>query len=64
MRLNAWLRDYARQTHAEFVDYHAALVDAQGMMREGYADDGVHPNARGYALVAPLAEAAIEKALR
>jgi len=33
------------------------------MLRNGYSDDGLHPNARGYALLAPVAEAAIEKAL-
>ncbi len=34
------------------------------MLREGYSDDGLHPNEKGYALMAPVAESAIEKALR
>lgn len=64
LRLNAWMREYAAKVHAVFADYYAATVDEKGMLREGYSDDGLHPNAKGYELVAPVAEAAIEKALR
>jgi acyl-CoA thioesterase I len=39
-------------------------VTSHGMLREGYSDDGLHPNDRGYTLMAPVAEAAIEKALK
>jgi len=63
LRLNAWLRSYATEAHAEFADYHSALVDSKGMLKEGYADDGLHPNAKGYALVVPVAVAAIDRAL-
>ena len=31
------------------VDYHAALAKNDGAMRKAFADDGVHPNASGYA---------------
>jgi lysophospholipase L1-like esterase len=33
------------------------------MLKEGYSDDGLHPNDRGYALMALVAEAAIALAL-
>jgi hypothetical protein len=33
-------------------------------IKEGYSEDGVHPNNRGYQLMVPLAEAAIEKVLK
>jgi lysophospholipase L1-like esterase len=33
------------------------------MLKEGYSDDGLHPNDRGYALMAPVAEAAIAQAI-
>ena len=32
-------------------------------MKKDLADDGLHPNAAGYKIMAPLAESAIEKAL-
>jgi lysophospholipase L1-like esterase len=62
--LNHWLESYARDVHAQVADYYAALVDDQGMLRKGYSDDGLHPNAAGYELLAPVAETAIESALK
>ena len=64
LKLNAWLRDYAARAHAGVADYYSALVDSKGMLREGYSDDGLHPNAKGYELLAPVAQAAIETALK
>lgn len=61
--LNAWLRRFAQESGAVYLDYYAALADAQGGMREGLSSDGVHPVAAGYALMTPLAEEAIRKAL-
>lgn len=60
--LNAWLRDFARTRGAAFADYHAALADDAGAMKPGLAADGVHPNAAGYALMEPIARAAIAQA--
>jgi lysophospholipase L1-like esterase len=54
----------ARDVHAQVADYFAALADAKGMLREGYSEDGLHPNAKGYELLAPVAEAAIANALK
>jgi len=64
LKLNAWLRQYAAQGRAGLADYYSALVDDKGMLRAGDSDDGLHPNAKGYELMAPVAEAAIENALR
>jgi lysophospholipase L1-like esterase len=64
LKLNAWLREYAAKVHAEYVDYYSALVDEKGMLKDGYSGDGLHPNAKGYELMAPLAEAAIGRALQ
>jgi len=64
LKLNAWLREYAARVHAVFADYYAAAVDEKGMLREGHSEDGLHPNAKGYALLAPVAEQAIRKALQ
>ena len=62
--LNHWIADYARAKKAIYLDYHAALVDGQGRLKEALTEDGLHPNAAGYALMAPLAEKAIAAALR
>ncbi|MCZ2156741.1 MAG: SGNH/GDSL hydrolase family protein [Bryobacterales bacterium] len=64
LMLNAWLKDYASRVGAVYADYYSALVDNRGWLKEGYSEDGLHPNAAGYKLMAPVAEAAIEKAMR
>jgi lysophospholipase L1-like esterase len=64
LKLNDWLRNYATEIHAPVADYYSALVDDHGMLRQGYSDDGLHPNDRGYTVMAPIATAAIEKALK
>jgi len=62
--LNQWIESYAPDIHAQVADYYSALVDDKGMLRDGYSNDGLHPNAKGYALMAPVAEAAIEAAMK
>lgn len=63
-QLNAWLESFARDRHLTFLNYYPALVNSEGGMRpELAADKAVHPNAAGYAIMAPLAEQAIAKAL-
>ncbi len=62
--LNAWIRGYAAAKHHAYVDYHSALKDAEDGLPRNLSHDGVHPNAAGYAIMAPLAEAGIEKALK
>lgn len=64
MALNKWMKDYARTHGAVYLDYHSAMADSRGGMRRELANDGVHPNEAGYRIMAPLAEQAIEKALR
>jgi lysophospholipase L1-like esterase len=61
--LNGWLHDYAREHQLVYLDYYAALANAQGGMDARLATDGVHPTPAGYALMAPLAEHAIAKSL-
>jgi lysophospholipase L1-like esterase len=63
-KLNTWLRSYAAEIHAELADYYAVTVDSRGMLKEGYSEDGAHANDRSYSVMAPVAEAAIERALK
>jgi lysophospholipase L1-like esterase len=62
--LNQWLRDYANVQRLTYVDYYSAMADEKGAMKPGLAKDGVHPTAQGYAIMGPLAEAAIAQALQ
>jgi lysophospholipase L1-like esterase len=64
LQFNSWLKSYAAEKGASIADYYAATVDAEGFLRDGTTGDGLHPNAEGYALMAPVAAAAIEAALR
>jgi lysophospholipase L1-like esterase len=62
--LNRWLKDYCARTGCMYLDYFSGMVDEQGHMKKDLADDGLHPNAAGYKIMAPLADTAIEKALK
>jgi lysophospholipase L1-like esterase len=61
--LNEWLKKYAEQIHAIYIDYYSALADSSGFLKEGYSMDGLHPNDKGYAVMTPLVQAAIEKTI-
>ena len=63
LALNTWLKDYCATNGLVYLDYFSALIDNKEMLKKELADDGLHPNAAGYKIMAPLAEAAIEKAL-
>jgi len=64
LELNNWLKDYCAKNKIVYLDYFSALVDEQGMLKKDLAEDGLHPNAAGYKIMAPLAEAAIQKAMK
>ena len=57
--LNTWLRSYAKEIGARYADYASAFVDAGGNVRPELAKDEVHPSAGGYAVMRPIAEAAL-----
>lgn len=62
--MNHWLADYARASGFTYIDYHGAMAQADGAMKPGLADDGVHPTKAGYAIMRPLAQHSILMALR
>lgn len=63
LKLNAWLKQYAAKANAGFVDYYSVMVDDKGFLKDGFSNDGLHPNERGYQLMAPVAEEGIRKTL-
>ncbi len=64
LQLNTWLKDYCAKNEIIYLDYFSALVDEKGMLKKDLADDGLHPNAAGFKVMAPMAEAAIEQAMK
>lgn len=64
LELNRWLKDYAVRNGAVYLDYFDAMVDDRGLLKRELSEDGLHPNDNGYKVMAPLAERAIEQALR
>ena len=62
--VNAWIRDYAARRGYVYVDYYSAMKDERGGLPAALSKDGVHPLPAGFAIMTPLAEAGIEKALK
>jgi lysophospholipase L1-like esterase len=64
LALNAWIKDYAAENGHVYVDYHTAMKDQRDGLPATLSADGVHPLPAGYAVMAPLVEAGIEKAIK
>jgi lysophospholipase L1-like esterase len=66
LALNLWLKNHCSSAtnNCLYLDYFSAMVDEHGLMKKDLADDGLHPNAAGFKIMAPMAEAAIEKVLK
>ena len=62
--LNEWIKRYAAANGHVYLDYFTPMLDETGMMKAELTTDDLHPNAAGYAIMAPLAQAAIDQALR
>jgi lysophospholipase L1-like esterase len=63
LALNNWLKRYCSGNGIVYLDYFSALADERGLLKTNLSDDGLHPNAAGFAVMAPLAQAAITRAL-
>lgn len=62
--LNTWLAAMCKSRGFGYLDYFSAMVDENGFLRADLADDGLHPNAEGYKVMAPLAQAALDEAVK
>ena len=63
LELNRWIKNYCASNGCVYLDYFTPMVDPSGLLKKELAEDGLHPNPDGYAIMAPLAEAAIKEAL-
>ena len=61
--LNDWLRAFCAQRGYVFLDFSPSLQNNAGLMQADLTDDGLHPNAKGYRVMAPLLLAAVNKAV-
>jgi len=61
--LNVWMKSYATTHGGVYLDYFSAMADDKGFLKEDLSEDGLHPNKKGYDIMAPLAEQAIAAAL-
>lgn len=61
--LNRWIEGHCKSEGFIYVNYYAAMVDPGGQMQADLSDDGLHPNAKGYRVMSPLAEDAVKKLL-
>jgi lysophospholipase L1-like esterase len=64
LALNKWIKGYAEEHKLIYLDYFSASVDDKGYLKDELSDDGLHPNAKGYLVMNPLAEAAIASSLK
>jgi lysophospholipase L1-like esterase len=63
LELNRRLKNYCVMNDCIYLDYFSSMVDDKGLLKRDLAEDGLHPNAAGYKIMAPLAEDAIHDAL-
>jgi lysophospholipase L1-like esterase len=63
VELNRRLKQYAGTHGAVYCDFFSAMADERNGLPPALSEDGVHPNKAGYAIMAPIVENAIARAL-
>lgn len=64
LALNEWIKARAAEKGYVYVDFHTAMKDERDGLPAKLSKDGVHPLPAGYAVMDPLVEAGIGKALK
>lgn len=62
--VNEWIKNYVTDKKLTYLDYYSEMADDKGFLKEELSEDGLHPNAKGYTVMGPLAEQAIARALK
>jgi lysophospholipase L1-like esterase len=62
--MNTWLKHFARESGAIWVDYWRVLDDSSGAMKSELASDGVHPTEAGYDAMATVIEPILKNMFR
>ncbi len=64
VQLNTWGKDYASRNGLIYLDYFSEMKDEKGLLKKDLTYDCLHPNDAGYAVMEPLAIAAVNAALQ
>ena len=51
---NKWMKSFCEEHHYQYIDVYSAMLDERGMLKRDLSEDGVHPNAAGYAVMAQV----------
>jgi lysophospholipase L1-like esterase len=62
--LNEMLKAYADKNNLVYLDYFTAMADSNNGMTAGLSKDDIHPNLQGYKVMEPMAEQAVNAALK
>ena len=62
-KLNSMIKDFAKESGAFYLDYFKALNDGNNGIIKEYSNDGVHLTAKGYRVLEPMLEKALDKVL-
>jgi len=62
--LNDWMEKLCQQRGHTYLDYFTVVRDNRGMLQADLSDDGLHPNSKGYRVMAPVVLEAVQKALK
>ena len=57
------MKSYAAKNGFTYLDYYPSMLDDKKMLKQELTNDGLHPNEAGYAIMSPLAQKAIDRAL-
>lgn len=62
--INDWIKSYAASHGHVYLDYFSSMTDDKGLLKAEFSADDLHPNTAGYAVMGPLAQAAIDRAMK
>lgn len=57
--LNRWIEAFCADKHLRYIDYYSPMADGNKGMKPELSQDGVHPNAAGFAIMEPLVKKAL-----
>jgi len=63
VNLNKWIEEYTTKKEIIYVDFFNPMADERNGLKKEFSEDGVHPNQKGYEVMAPIVDKALADAL-